>query len=180
MRWSGSLIDIPRFNMGFSFLLLLDKVVWSGTGSRSLISSNNDNTKPSACLRGRWKSSLKVRTVSIAKSAYEVPAKVSCKTGDRRVLLLSSLLVGLCWFPRLYCSWWQPNCQVASVSQGLFIFRPIDDSVFLLVLWISVSLVRFLHHWLHQMSISNGKNYLCTNAAGHSAENVGLYGAFES
>ena len=69
-RCRGWLLAVTRFRMGFSFTLLLDKVLWSGTGRRSFISSNRDKTKPSACLSGRWKSSLKVRTVSIARSAY--------------------------------------------------------------------------------------------------------------
>ena len=42
---------------------LLDRVVWSGTGSLSFI-----NWKPSVCRRGRWNMSLRDSMVSMARS----------------------------------------------------------------------------------------------------------------
>ena len=47
---------------------LLDRVVWSGTLSLSFISWNIEVTKPSVCLRGRWKMSLRDNMVSMAWS----------------------------------------------------------------------------------------------------------------
>ena len=70
IRWRGFWEEHLRFNTGFNFLLLLDNVVWSGIGRDTFIISNNDVTNPSVCLRGRWNNNLKVRMVSIAKSAY--------------------------------------------------------------------------------------------------------------
>ena len=70
IRWWGWLPDVSRFNMGFRRLLLLDNVVWSGTGKLRFISLNKDMTKPSVCLSGRWKRIRNERMVSMAKLEY--------------------------------------------------------------------------------------------------------------
>ena len=70
MRWSGLLGDWWRPKKSFGFLLLRDSVVWSGTGRRASIRWNKDFMNPSVCRKGRWKRSLRGRTVSIARSEY--------------------------------------------------------------------------------------------------------------
>ena len=53
MRWRGWLFVCGTLIFGLIVLPLLDRVVWSGTGSLSFINWNMDATKPSVCCRGR-------------------------------------------------------------------------------------------------------------------------------
>ena len=68
MICSGFWGDKWQLIFGFMVLPLLDKVVWSGTFKLSFISWNIEVTKPSVCLRGRWKMSLRDNMVSMAWS----------------------------------------------------------------------------------------------------------------
>ena len=68
MICSGLLFGCWTLIFGLIVFPLRDKVVWSGTASLSFISWNIEVTKPSVCLRGRWKMSRKDKTVSIALS----------------------------------------------------------------------------------------------------------------
>ena len=70
IRWRGCLEEPLRFNTGFSDLLRLDNVEWSGIGRDTFIISNNDITNPSVCLRGRRNNNHNVRMVSIATLKY--------------------------------------------------------------------------------------------------------------
>ncbi len=68
MMCSGFWGDNRQLILGLIVFPLLDKVVWSGTWSLSFISWNIEATKPSVCLKGRWKMSRRERVVSIALS----------------------------------------------------------------------------------------------------------------
>ena len=68
MRWTGSVGQLLWFRTGFSELLRLESVVWSGVGSPRPIIERSEWTKPSAWRSGRWKTSRRVRTVSMARS----------------------------------------------------------------------------------------------------------------
>ena len=68
MRWRGLLFGCWTLIFGLIVFPLRDKVVWSGTGSFSFINWNIEVTKPSVCLRGRWKMSLRDNMVSMAWS----------------------------------------------------------------------------------------------------------------
>jgi hypothetical protein len=52
----------------FRFVLRRESVVWSGTSSATSISLKSDRRKPSIWRSGKWKTSLMVNAVSIARS----------------------------------------------------------------------------------------------------------------
>ena len=68
MMCSGFWSDKRQLIFGLMVFPLRDRVVWSGTFNLSFISWNMDATKPSVCLKCRWKISLRERMVSLALS----------------------------------------------------------------------------------------------------------------